>query len=244
MAVLPGVAYIEMARAAGELESNRQIKSLSGIIWASPIRVESDIEVTINLRQAVQGIAFEMVTEQDAIKPMLHARGKILLDVPDLSPADQINLSDIKKRCIKCHNVDDIYRQFNNVGFQYGTDFQMIKEISTNETEIISKIQLPDSLIDTASHFCLHPNILDGAIQSVFCLMMDVVKNNQPYLPFSLSRIDIYKALPTTCFVYGVLTVDEQMTKSPKFQIILTDSEANTLVKLQGFTARLLPTNS
>lgn len=238
---LPGVAYLEMVRAAESfINPKSAIISISNVIWASPIQIlDEEKGITVSLHSGKQASSFEVTSGNDQTKPDLHARGKIIRDFPGALPyPSPLDIAALKNRCLKIHKREDIYRHFYKVGLQYGPNFQMINELSNNNTEVLSVIQLPQTLSYSANDFCLHPNILDGAIQTVFILMADLTESQTLYLPYSIGRIDIYKTLPSTCIVHGTITLDPQMNTVPKFQIYVANTKGEVAVRIQNFTAR------
>ena len=134
--------------------------------------------------------AFEVTSPRENEKPILHAQCKILYDSSgSLKYPDSLNISAICDRLHKKLKRDDIYTMFNQIGLQYGPNFQMIDSLVHNDVEVISRIQLPQQLENSLEQFYLHPNILDGAIQSVFMLLADSVGDHALYLPFSMGQL-------------------------------------------------------
>ena len=50
---------------------------------------------------------------------------------------------------------------FKDLGFNYGVDFQPIKEFYSNERESLSELQLSAYLVKDFDKYVLHPSIMD-----------------------------------------------------------------------------------
>ena len=167
--VLPGVAYIEMARAVGELASPAQwVTRLKDIVWVRPIRIEGDAKpVQIHIYPEAAQVYFEVTSESE--KPILHAQGKIIYGLHPTAEPEIIDIDALKKRCTKQQTREEIYAAFANTGLHYGPSFQVIDRLFSNETEALAELVLPTPLQD--GQFLLHPSLMDGALQSVLGLM-------------------------------------------------------------------------
>ena len=86
-AVLPGAAYIEMARAAGMLAMpDEHVVRLRNIIWERPIVMGTEPQtVTISLYPEENGVTFEVTTAVNENELQVHAQGKILTVAPLLN---------------------------------------------------------------------------------------------------------------------------------------------------------------
>ncbi len=228
-AVLPGAAYIEMARAAGMLAMpDEHVVRLRNIIWERPIVMGTEPQtVTMSLYPEESGVAFEVTTAVNESEPQVHAQGKILTVASPVEP-QALALGLIKARCLQQQNREDIYTYYRSMGLEYGSGFQVIQSLSSNEREVLAKIQLPAHLESGKEAFVLHPSLLDGALQATVGFMQE---EHALSLPFSLGEIEIFGTLPSTCYVYVSL---------PKFQIQMADESGKVKVVIKDFTARVL----
>ncbi|HWU89448.1 MAG TPA: SDR family oxidoreductase, partial [Kofleriaceae bacterium] len=96
-AVLPGVAYLEMARAAGELAGPGAVTAIEDIAWIQPIVVDDQpVTVTVALRTDRQGIAYQM-TSRTADRVTQHGQGRLRFE-PASAPRT-IALAEVIARC-------------------------------------------------------------------------------------------------------------------------------------------------
>ncbi|MCP5003321.1 MAG: type I polyketide synthase, partial [Planctomycetes bacterium] len=155
--VLPGVSYLEMARAAvekasGEREEGTTIH-LKHVVWSQPIVVDgSSQKVHIGLFGEESGqIQYEVYTESENEEvSIVHSQGiaefkmreeTSPLDIEDLRP--QMNKGTL--------NAESCYQAFKEIGIEYGEGHRGIREIYQGENQLLAKISLPSSVQDTQS---------------------------------------------------------------------------------------------
>ena len=205
--VLPGVAYIEMARAAGALATpDKRVVGLRNMIWASPIVITNGSQmVTVSLYAEEQGVTFEINTADGKeitahvdghTEPIVHAQGKILYASSSSIPEPaKLDISAIQTRCTQGKDREEIYSYFTSIGMHYGKSFQVIEELFGNEKEAIATLHLPKDLVSDRPAFGLHPSLMDGALQAVIGIS-EGQGNKTLYLPFSIGQVDIFGTLP------------------------------------------------
>ncbi|MCP5005923.1 MAG: type I polyketide synthase, partial [Planctomycetes bacterium] len=170
--VFPGVAYLEMARAAvekalGELEDGMAIH-LKNVVWPQPIVIDGSVQkVHIGLFGEESGqIQYEVYTDSDNEEgAIVHSRGVAEIKEKEETPALDIqNLrSQMNARLL---SAEDCYQAFKKMGIEYGEGHRGIREIYQGENQVLAKLSLPYSVHDTLDGYLLHPGLMDSAIQS------------------------------------------------------------------------------
>jgi amino acid adenylation domain-containing protein/thioester reductase-like protein len=227
---LPGVAYLEMARAAGELAGEKTVIKLTNIVWVKPI-IMSDTPKTvhINLYPDQERVEFEVSTRDDKGEWQVHAQGK--LSYESLADAETIDIFAIQKRCFETWDSAKCYNLFKATSVNHGPSFQTIQTLHRNDTEALSRLQLP--LTDGFNEFILHPSIMDGALQTVIGLSQTT--SSIPYLPFALGSVELFKPLSEISYAYVKQTGDSTVKK---FNISIIDDTGQLLVRLSDFSVR------
>ncbi|QMU65949.1 MAG: SDR family NAD(P)-dependent oxidoreductase [Flavobacteriaceae bacterium] len=234
---LPGVAYLEMARAAGELATEQPITKLSHIVWAIPI-TEPNTPVHISLYPAQQDqVEFEVSTLKEDQERRVHTQGKLLFSNKVTENINFIDIEVLKNRCPNYWDAQKCYRKFQDNGLSYGPTFQTIRDLYYSEKEALSVLELPQTLNDCFEDFTLHPSIMDGALQTVVGL--DQSNSPDPSLPFSLSEVELLGSLPDKCYVY-VRRINEVDSLVKKFNISILDDKGIEKVRLSDFAIRTL----
>ncbi|MCP3905964.1 MAG: hypothetical protein GY715_20255, partial [Planctomycetes bacterium] len=136
--VLPGVAHLEMARAAVEqaagVSGDEQAGiSLSNVVWARPITVEDNpVSVHIGLFPEESGeIAYEIYSQSDSksgeenAEPVLHSQGVAQINqMNQMNMAEEVPALDIESLKAECDqkrfSSDECYETFAKAGLEYG----------------------------------------------------------------------------------------------------------------------------
>ena len=225
--VLPGVAYLEMARAAAEQTGLEQVHTIQDVIWANPIRVTDKAEtVTIALYPEHNGASYEVTSGEDTA----HSQGKIinkaLVEIPQAQ-----DIVAIQRRCKRTIGAGQLYPTFHQLGLHYGPSFQGINTLHYNDQEVLAMIELP-----VQADFTLNPALLDSALQASIGLGIDTLdsKGNNLYVPFALKEVTWFGSLSGTIYSH--------VTHSPagiaKYDVTVLDKTGNVLLQLKRFTAR------
>lgn len=244
--VLPAAAYMEIARAAGELSNVYPIKKLRNLFWIQPfIRTESEDvtqELHISLFPEQAGVIDFEVYSGQTNSGTLHVQGTIHDDQStEAVQKEVISLSDIKSHCKRTRHWKDLYEWFAKQGLHYGETFQTIREFYVGEKEALAYLSLPnlDSLRGEAYH--LHPSLLDGALQTLMGMMNDQQWNeSHTYLPFALDTLEIHHPVQSNCYAYATQAQDDPT----KYNIQLVDEHGKILVHMRHLAVRKLTTET
>jgi polyketide synthase PksN len=247
-AILPGVAYLEMARAAGHLAKKKSpVRKLNHIIWAKPIMVSDRPETTyISLYpDSSNQINFEVSTLDNNQNPQLHAQGKLSDDEQMTLDLETIDIAAIQARCPEIKTRSECYQLFSELGFHYGPSFQTIETLYCNNTEALSRLVLSAPYQKELNNFVLHPSLMDGALQTVSGLPGQITTG--VYLPFGLGELIIAtEGLPEICYAHVTLTESSSMADSQvkKFNIQIVEETGRVLVSMKDFSVRKVQASS
>ncbi|WP_229521416.1 SDR family NAD(P)-dependent oxidoreductase [Paenibacillus monticola] len=246
--VLPGVAYLEMARVAGTLANpGAVVNKLTDIIWLQPFRIakgEQQKEATLQLLPATDRLGafqYEMsTTHQEGLrivngKGIIHYAAAVGTQKPQ-----HIDVDLIRSRCNVTMNKETCYAAFRQRGLQLGRSFQALTELRHNDTETLAYLELPDLLEEQFSHYLLHPSLMDGALEAVIGLVHSG-DGRVLSLPFAIDEIEIHAPLPKVCLAYVTNSEIQQDDRySRKFDVQLTDKDGRVLVSVTGFTLKVM----
>ena len=252
--VLPGVAYLEMARAAveqatGGLKENHVRIQLKNIVWIRPITVgEQPVTVHIGLFPEDRGeIAFEIYSESEEVgaKHVVHSQGHAVLSTVERIPS--MDLTNLQAQC--SHNTlssSQCYETFKSMGLQYGPGHQGIEIVYVGSGQVLAKLSLPFAVSDTLEQFVLHPSLLDSALQTSIGLMMDTGDISgkatlKPFLPFALHEFDILsRCTPSMWALIRFSDGSKAEDKVQKLDIDLCDEQGHVCIRMKGFSSRVL----
>lgn len=250
--VLPGVAYLEMARTALEhsLSSEQALKTkgihLKNIVWVRPFIVgEEETTMHISLYPYKDDeVNYEIysIPQEKGKKPIVHSQGSAVYckGIDEQS----INISEIKEQCIKSFaDADQIYQAFKVMGIEYGPRHRGIEMIHIGENQALAKLSLPVSISESEQDFVLHPSMLDAALQApiAFLLNHDEQKDSltaKPFLPFALQEVEIFG--PCTASMWALIRYNVENGTKETLDIDLADTSGKVCVRLKGYSWREL----
>ena len=164
--ILPGVAYMEMARVAGGFSAERDVRQIRNIVWERPLVIGSDAkDVDIALARGKGGLKFAVRTSV-ASGFITHCTGDLSFSV-DTSEPDVLDMKAIWSRCPdEVITGDQLYPFLRAGGLLLGRSFQIVERIYANKSEALAVLRLPDHLKGEADRFLLHPALMDGSLHT------------------------------------------------------------------------------
>jgi acyl transferase domain-containing protein/acyl carrier protein len=238
---LPGVAYLELARKAGELATGRKTPKIRNILWVSPIAVQNSTpkEVFIELKPAGATVRFEVFSNDETGAKALHSQGALLYTSPQEAeaPAEYIDLESIRARCAKVIDGEKAYPLFKSFGLNLGPSFQVLQEVYKNGHETLGVLKLPEFRQEDLQSLVLHPSLVDGSLQAgVAAQLGDQV--GEMFVPYSIGEVEILHPLQPDCFSYVTESKEGMKDKSGKSRVVksdvlIVDREGKVLVKIR-----------
>lgn len=234
--IMPGVAYIEMARGAGELSVPSNIRAIRDIIWIKPILIQSPREIKIELYPKDDCIEYDIITINEELEKIVHGQGRLITGSIDEKQQESINLESIKNRCKTIYTKDLCYENYKKAGFEYGEGFKGIDKLYTGEGEVLALLKVPDSFKNSIEELILHPTLMDGALQSIIGLNAN--EDSIAYVPFTLGEVELLGELKDTCYAHIIYKENENTSTIRKYNIEIVDENGTILVKIKDFSCR------
>jgi polyketide synthase PksL len=231
--VLPGAVCLEMVQTAANLIlPTARVKALHNIVWKQSIKGMDLLQpVHVNLIPDVDFISF-VITDKEESRS--YVQGEILYTEELFSPVSaSLNIQALQLTLVNTQSPGEIYSYFSSMGLTYGPNFRVIQTLHYNDQTVLAELALPSQILSKPNEFKLHPCLFDGILQTTQALL----KNKETlYLPFFISKIDIYNDLPNSCSVYVNLISDPENEHFPVFNIQVIDKEENLLLVITEFT--------
>ena len=243
--IMPGAAYIEMARAGGEIAAELPVMGFKNLIWGTPIIITDSKEVNLGLSIEDGQVAFEIYTKDSGAR-LTHAQG--ILDFEEdmqeeLHLNNKIELDVIKKRCDRVVMGDSCYASFQARGLNYGQSFQVIQELYSNSGEALAYLKLPAALAEGFHDYGIHPSILDGALQTAIGLAAYLdIDSKAAFVPFLIQEIKLLNPLETECYAHVIKVNESIKNNSFTFYITITNKKGEILAIIDGYNIRELKT--
>ncbi|MEQ1511202.1 MAG: SDR family NAD(P)-dependent oxidoreductase [Lysobacteraceae bacterium] len=246
--ILPGVAYLEMARAAGDDAVGEEwcMSEIRNLMWIQPFEIVDGPEsLVLQLVQIDEGLEFAIARGTDSA---VCVEGELHLRHRDAEIADEwLDIEAIRSagRLLDA-DQDSIYAGFRRMGFAFGESFRVTRERYRTAEGALCRLSLPVSLRAGRAAFGLHPSLLDAALRSGFALSGDGIDARVPHVPFALDLLEYRHPMTEECYAYVTETTAALSGMSAdaggmrKYDITVTDTDGRVLVKLHGFSARAL----
>ena len=252
--VLPGVAYLEMARAAlqeatGEFQEEKSQMQLQNIVWRRPITIsENVVQIHIGLYPEEGQIAYEVYSKPDRNcgEPIVHSQGMAVWHtVKGVVPT--LDIAALRAKCSQNAPASiEIYETFKAMGLDYGPAYRGIEQLYLGQNQVLAKITLPSSVSHIQDQFVLHPSMMDAALQASIGLMMDDARlsssiSPKPILPFALDELTFFGSCVSSMWAHiRPSTESTPGDRLQKLDIDLCNDQGHICVRLKGFTFRIL----
>ncbi|MBM0104580.1 SDR family NAD(P)-dependent oxidoreductase [Steroidobacter sp. S1-65] len=243
--VLPGVAYLEMARAAvADAVPNLVEASLvafEDVLWLSPLVVDSERDVYIDIDAGEDFLEFRIFSQDAGNEDTDHASGRVrLYDTVEAAP---LNIASIREQMAREHwDCASVYQQYSRVGIEYGPAHRGIVQLHSGQEQVLAELALPQALAgEDNSAYLLHPALLDSALQAAIGLGRRDVVPSESLLPFALDSLCILGPCGDALYAFVRRIQPAVEGGSPLvLDLDLCDRDGNICVQMRGFRARRL----
>ncbi|MCS1417593.1 MAG: Polyketide synthase PksL [Verrucomicrobia subdivision 3 bacterium] len=246
--ILPGVAYLEMARAAASLAARRPVAALRQVVWPRPIQVGSEpLRLGIHLQADEEGgAAFQVTTapEGAAGERVVHAQGKVLFaGAAPPPPPEALDLEALRSRCERRADPRSLAQRLAAAGLgAAGESFRAMSGLVHGDAEALAELTIPACVEADYGAYVLHPSMMDVAFEAVQFLFMVRSGERGVRLPFSLGRVQIHGALPKRAFAHVRRSAAAAADGSVRFfDIDLADERGRVMVAFREYAARRAP---
>lgn len=237
-AVIPGTAFLEMARAAFKEYANNGCVELQDVTFLSPLIVKDDqqSEVHTIIEKNGEGLNFKIVSRlapTNGGEPVWqeHAIGKLLSLAAEAPKKHEI--TDLARGCNEQHinTLEETAGNGQGSYFAFGPRWKSLKWVDVGTDGLLGFLELSEEFSADLEEFELHPALLDLATGMAARQM-----GGGFYLPLSYGRVKIKGRLPGRCFAYiksDQLNRDRKETLS--FNVLLLDENGVERVEVEEF---------
>ncbi|QUF67160.1 non-ribosomal peptide synthetase [Bacillus atrophaeus] len=246
--VLPGVAYLEMARTAVSRATgsgkDKDIRiRLHHTVWVQPIVLnDHPVHVHVGLFPEEDGkIAYEIYSVgEDDSDSLIHSQGSAELISAIEKPV--LNIAEVQDRCNQRNlTPDQFYEEGRSRGMFHGPAFQGIEKAYIGKREVLAKLQLPVSVSETKESYVLHPSMMDSAVQTATICIMQEFAEQKLILPFALEELEVIGKCTSVMWAYARLSESYRGGDTVlKADIDLCDEAGTVCVRIKGFSTRVL----
>ncbi|HEY9502326.1 MAG TPA: SDR family oxidoreductase, partial [Pyrinomonadaceae bacterium] len=231
-ALLPGTAYLEIARAAYEEHAKTSAVELTDFHFLNIFHLgDSEIKEAHTVLER-NGSGFKFVvrskTNQEDDTWQEHAVGKVTQAAP--GTAQKHDLKELLERC-----GTEVNLQSDSATSGYGPRWQNLKSLYLGTDELLALIELPEEFSADLENYKLHPAIIDVVTGAAKYYL----SNGASYLPLSYKKVSIHAPLSQRLYAHARAGVDNQQGKEVlTFDAVIMDEQGRELVNIEGFSAR------
>jgi amino acid adenylation domain-containing protein len=227
-AILPGTAYLELARAACADAAGAAGVELRDVFFLSPLIFEAD--ETKEVRLVLTGDTFHVVSRagSETASPTMaaadswieHARGGVRPLEPSIERVREATI--LEPETLASDAVP------------FGPRWHNLRSVAFGDADGIAELVLPDAFAGDLAAFALHPALLDMAVG--FITLRHPLPDG---LPFAYRRIAAFRPLPARFRSH--VRVVSRSTTSLEVDATLVDERGVVLARVEGYRLRSVP---
>ncbi|MCD5326707.1 SDR family NAD(P)-dependent oxidoreductase [Chromobacterium piscinae] len=244
--VLPGVMYLEIARAAADAILGKKLPNtylrLKNVVWSSPVFVDnSPVSIYTTIKTSENNkTSFEMITRLNGEGRREHLHGQGEIELFQLSQTPFVNIDSCLRSCTdNSVDVAEFYEAFQSVGIQYGISHKGVTDLRLGKNEVLAKLSLPLGGSHDCTAIFMHPGVLDSALQATFALDIAAAMPRL-MLPFILDEVEIFS--PCTNDMWAWIRCKEKGTSDDNFScfdIDICDHLGAVCIKMKGYRSKM-----
>jgi acyl transferase domain-containing protein/acyl carrier protein len=252
--LLPGVVYLEMARAAvakavsGLMDISVDIL-LKDVVWMRPIRQsESVLSVHIELTAVNDDVidyCIKGYLDSGLRDPIIYSTGRAEVYTASANIVRMpliVDLPDLRRKCSETIlNPEDCYKTISNMGLELGPGLRGVTQVYKGEGQLVAKLQLPSHLLDGWEDYVLHPSIMDSSLQACIGLIVGNASENDLTLPYALEELQVYGRFSTSMWAYIRQCESNSGDNAiQKRDIEIVDDSGKVCVRMKGLSFRVV----
>ncbi|MGA0532810.1 amino acid adenylation domain-containing protein [Hansschlegelia sp. KR7-227] len=245
--VMPGVAHLEMARAAAarSFEAGDAAIRLTGVTWLRPLAVERDTAVVVEFEPEDGGAAIWEIREaapdaNDEAVPFSRGRAEVV--EPEEPPV--IDLLALRSACGGTIEAEACYGRFVELGFAYGPAQRALGGLAAGVSQdggrfVLAEVSLPSAA--GAGGFVLHPSVMDAMLQTRIGFdraLMGQGGDASASMPFAIEELRVYSPTPPRGVVWTRSVGGSGADGLERLDIDLADEDGRVCVAIRGFASR------
>ncbi len=239
-AIMPGTAYLEMARAAFERRETKRDESsaieISQAFFLAPLGLRDDEtrEVRTILEKDGDGYQFRISGElpsENGGEPVWQDYSIGEISLTRAEPPQRHDLEALRARCSKQEILITDEYEFDP---DLGPRWQSLQHVNLGEKELLATFELSDEFAADFAQFKLHPALLDRATGTA----KHYLASGGHYLPMSYKRLLMKRPLPRKIVAHIKFRDDLPQEETITFDIILMDENGIESVVIDGFSQK------
>ncbi len=239
--VFPGAGYVEAVFAALR-ETRRNANPNAEVLEVSGLRFHEGMALSAESQQRMQvafspaasgGYDFQVSARGDTTEWTKHASGRA--SVVAVS-AGAVALEDIRSRCDEPVDGKEHYQAMSAQGLEYTGNFRAVTKLWRTRGASLAELALDAVVTAEAADYCVHPILLDAALQVVAATMDpgDGIYSNESYVPQAIDRVRLYSKPGTHTLCAAQLKQGQAGDDTICADLQLMDVEGQVWLEIEG----------
>ncbi|MBF8116593.1 SDR family NAD(P)-dependent oxidoreductase [Bacillus cereus] len=227
--LMPGTAFIEMAREVGKTHYQSQDIELKNILFSNPLMIEEGElkEVHTHVKVKDNHLEFYIFSSKaDGYEYETHAEGSIYRN--NKSIEEKHDIQGIIRNCDKHIIVN--YDDYTEGRISVGPRWKNTRKLHIGNDEMLVELDLEVEFSTELEKYYLYPSLLDGAVNAANALMNDTL-----FLPFHYEGIRIVKPIPAKFYSYIKRRKQIDSSEIAKFDIKLINENGEVFGEIENY---------
>lgn len=240
-ALLPGTAFVELARAAFSVGRGEGPLEITDLTFTTPFQVSPGETKRLNIHLTPAGDAYEVAMRSGTDpRSAPHVVGDVRTFTGSAPP--KLDLAAIAARCTVREEIPkDAFLDQDFVAF--GPRWANIRRIRYGRMEALLELSLDERFHADLAHFRLHPAVLDMATGGAQPLIPGVDLKTDFYVPVSYGRVRFFAPMPPQVFSH-VRCLPDTGGEFAYFDVTLTGEGGVPFAEISRFTMKKLGARS
>jgi polyketide synthase PksM len=230
--ILPGVAYIELIRAAAEISVEKRITAVKNITWMNPISVDVySKEIEIKIAENSNELKAEIksnISETDVI----HCEAGINISSYS-NVKNQLDVNEFISNASRIITGKELYKDFSNAGLDLGNSFQLVTAVYVRDNVALAKIKN-----EQKNGFYYNPGILDSALHTIYGLVILPGQNYSLAFPYHVKEVIFHSAITDDMELWAMAKESQNTTSHlSSYDVDLFNSNGEVVLQFKEFVA-------
>jgi hypothetical protein len=238
MPVIPGTAYVEMARAAVSEFLGTDSIELEDLFFLSPVAIRDHQQRSLRttLERTATGASFRFsCLQQGSWRDVCIGHARAMTTESARHHDVQGWISRCTRRTI-AHTADAPILDDN------GARWKSLRLLHLGEHDLVARFELPGQFATDLDQYRLHPALLDRINLTAREHLATAQAAQNFYLPFTYQSVKIFAPLPRIVWAHVHFRTGESAVGAVEdtisFDTEITDEEGRELVRIRAFTQK------
>ncbi|MFT4975252.1 MAG: acyl transferase domain-containing protein, partial [Myxococcota bacterium] len=236
--VIPGAFWLAVTIAAATARFPRRRIVLRDVTFVQPLILQQPTTLHLSLRPRGEASGVEISTKDAEGNWQRHLTAELVLEplqAPGWAP-----LETMQARCQRAHAPEDFYDHLKELGIDLREPWQWITALSDGGGEVLARIDSQNADAQLPVHPIALDNAIAGGLSPVLEAMVGERTRDEPYLPFSIERLEVDGTVQGAVWCHGRLRSEsENGVRISDIQLL--DDTGRQKIRLAGFVTRRAP---